>query len=964
MKLVPLIYSLALIFGTTYYVRPDGGTPAQCTGKVNAPYPGTGLAQPCAFRSLHDATRIATYTDRIELLAGANFDTSSPFTFGDKGPPPTNTEADYLIVTTTDPAGIPAALSNYPRELVRLTTAMAVRMPKLRSTSSEPVLNLARGVKWVRFEGLEFTAVDNGVQTIRLVQSDFDGRVQSVADMPDHVSFRRNWFHPPQETGVPMSSTNIARSVENAMYLDMNNSELLNNAFTGFAGRFKYGGEAGNPMTSSNWLITLGENNVARNNFFGAWTYAVFSGGSGIPRWAVTASATVSNCQGNPSTQCDFSSVTGLTVGTPVAIFVSTSTSQNKWGAAFVKSISGQTVVFERPLCQSFDGSNSCTNQNGTPANGDRAQWDGLQPRNFLFERNAFVHDREWALLLGECGGKGYDEIKSGINFHFNANLYEGCSGHTVTVRNQNGDFTWASISGLKRTNNYYRNSNNIFVAFCQDAIPTRRSSGLLWHNNLIVGAELNQHFRGGTLSGNWTNCDSPTITNNTVAWTPAGNNFTNFGVMNNPTIRDNILPMGQNACFAGGTTIPMPNCWVNGDIRNNVLVNVGTTEYEQEWWMGPFPNQILFHSWSSVGFVNPTQFLDANGDYRLKPDSVIKGKGSDGKDPGADVDLVTKTVFGSEPLPSPTVTPTPVPSPTVQPTPQPTPQPSPTPLPTPQPTPVPTPTPDIPSGQVVLSGKTFFALDGGPFQFTTVVLTDSKGARREFSTQDGTYNFIVAPGSYQLHIEQSGGYNASPGRIYVTNATETMTGLGILNFTIGPDSWFQQGADHCVPGGGACPPGQPTPTPTPIVTPTPTPTPMPTPTVTPTPQPTPTATPLPSPSPTPTATPTPTPEPTPLPTPSPTPSPLPACSISVPDTITLPRNSSTNVIVTVSTGSSPLPIVVRAIPATGQVVISPVQRSAAASGPLSFLLRSKNNPSSVRWESICGTKTTQVLIR
>ncbi len=33
----------------TYYVRPDGGSPEQCTGLVDAPYPGRGTHQPCAW---------------------------------------------------------------------------------------------------------------------------------------------------------------------------------------------------------------------------------------------------------------------------------------------------------------------------------------------------------------------------------------------------------------------------------------------------------------------------------------------------------------------------------------------------------------------------------------------------------------------------------------------------------------------------------------------------------------------------------------------------------------------------------------------------------------------------------------------------------------------------------------------------------------------------------------------------
>lgn len=35
--------------GQVYYVRPDGGSPEQCTGLVNDPYKGSGTSQPCAW---------------------------------------------------------------------------------------------------------------------------------------------------------------------------------------------------------------------------------------------------------------------------------------------------------------------------------------------------------------------------------------------------------------------------------------------------------------------------------------------------------------------------------------------------------------------------------------------------------------------------------------------------------------------------------------------------------------------------------------------------------------------------------------------------------------------------------------------------------------------------------------------------------------------------------------------------
>ncbi|MFZ5879128.1 MAG: S-layer homology domain-containing protein [Chloroflexota bacterium] len=56
---------VVLASGTAYYVRADGGNAQQCTGLVDAPYPGSGTNQPCAwdhpFRALPpgEAPRIA-----------------------------------------------------------------------------------------------------------------------------------------------------------------------------------------------------------------------------------------------------------------------------------------------------------------------------------------------------------------------------------------------------------------------------------------------------------------------------------------------------------------------------------------------------------------------------------------------------------------------------------------------------------------------------------------------------------------------------------------------------------------------------------------------------------------------------------------------------------------------------------------------------------------------------------------
>jgi hypothetical protein len=72
--------------------------------------------------------------------------------------------------------------------------------------------------------------------------------------------------------------------------------------------------------------------------------------------------------------------------------------------------------------------------------------------------------------------------------------------------------------------------------------------------------------------------------------------------------------------------------------------------------------------SLTAVGFVDLV-----GKDYRLATSSPYKGKGTDGKDPGADIDALAAAQGGaSTPTPLPEPTPTPTPSPTPSPTPAP----------------------------------------------------------------------------------------------------------------------------------------------------------------------------------------------------------------------------------------------------------------------------------------------------
>lgn len=639
-----------------WYVRSDGGTTTQCAGHTDAAYPGSGSAQACAYLNPQDAYNAANFGDTIKLKAGQTFQTTVDDPFGewflpDKGTPPTGTDADYITITTTDPSGTPAALLGYPATLTRITPAMAVNMPHVRAEGSTPLFRVRNGAKYWRLKGLDISNVDNGWQCIVLIQD--SGNQGSLADRPDHILIEQNWIHPIEEVGTVLTSGNVARTIENAIYLTVTNSTVQNNAIQGFVGRVKYGGDAGGRMTSAGWLMG-GANLTMQNNLVEAWTYAFFAGGGGVPDYAVTGGATVVSC--SSATVCTFSDVVDLAVNDPLAVFVATA---GVWGSTFAQSISGNTVTFNAPLCHSFDGNNTCASISGTPSNGASTRWKGLQNvETALLKRNIFAHYPEWASLMnGDCGGKGYAELKSARNLTIDGNVFQGCTGITITVRNQTGDFPFASLDGLTISNNYWTGSDNIFVGFLRDSSPTPKSRNVIWHNNLYVGLNTNVSvgLAGGRLSGNFGGGENLTITNNTVAWNKANQpgaslsawrNFISFTTINVPpqsmgntvtglTIQNNILPLGQNQCFGGNGTMSL--CWVSPTVSNNVFVNADgwSNEEVNNSWRTLYPNNNFTDTYASVGFTSPDTNLTSAGNYKLLQTSQYISAGTGGSTPG-----------------------------------------------------------------------------------------------------------------------------------------------------------------------------------------------------------------------------------------------------------------------------------------------------------------------------------------
>ncbi|MCJ7583899.1 MAG: S-layer homology domain-containing protein [Anaerolineales bacterium] len=90
---------------TVWYVRPNGGSPEQCTGRVNAPYPGSGTIQPCAwdhpFRALPPGgTPRITGGDTLIIASG-----SYMMGYGASGAENCDYEGSYDCLMSSIPSG-------------------------------------------------------------------------------------------------------------------------------------------------------------------------------------------------------------------------------------------------------------------------------------------------------------------------------------------------------------------------------------------------------------------------------------------------------------------------------------------------------------------------------------------------------------------------------------------------------------------------------------------------------------------------------------------------------------------------------------------------------------------------------------------------------------------------------------------------------------------------------------------
>jgi hypothetical protein len=125
-------------------------------------------------------------------------------------------------------------------------------------------------------------------------------------------------------------------------------------------------------------------------------------------------------------------------------------------------------------------------------------------------------------------------------------------------------------------------------------------------------------------------------------------------GPMKNFVFTNNILSMGKypvwstgggpkNCAFFDKPLTTFDACFKPYTFAGNVLMG-DTTAYPSSAWP---PRNFFPSTAKDVRFVN---YSGGNGgDYHLQPSSPYKGKGTDGKDPGADIDAINSATAGVE---------------------------------------------------------------------------------------------------------------------------------------------------------------------------------------------------------------------------------------------------------------------------------------------------------------------------
>jgi len=558
--------------------------------------------------------------DTIVLPAGAKFQGQ-----GDKGFVfPAKNCTDYITVTTSAPSSLPVG-----RVEMSHSAAMPKLLPPSFGGSTYAAMTFPANSKFWKIVGVEVTTLPGQPYAGVLIDVGPDA---SWHNAPSDLIFDRVYVHSLEDGTDQVEATSRIGFNVFARRLTLKNSRVV----------FSAGYEKGTKAVDNQYafLCIAGPGPITiDNSFLSAWYNILFTGGASLPtenRATVSPGATLS--------RATLSTVNNLHVGDLIAL----KQSDSYYGAAKVIAINGNAVDY---IPYNTTWGNSGSPLNAPPISPGDAQWNGYLPQGFTITRNTFyINPKVAQAIYAQTGNspKGFFEIKAMDGMLMEGNDFQGYpSNWAFTSRNQTtphgAPSVWSTIKNVTLRSNRFLSSipygYRVIIFQLEDNYATSTPGGnILVENNLLTNVGKVADLSGGS---------GVTFRHNTFIANLGSSMIENIGTtVPNFVFKDNIAANNE---YGVHCQTPDYSCFpslFNGNMLGNVIV--GSAMPERPTCGSPYPpRNYCVGTIDKIGFVNI-----ANGNYRLAQTSPYKGKASDGKDPGIDMDSLMLAIAASSTAP------------------------------------------------------------------------------------------------------------------------------------------------------------------------------------------------------------------------------------------------------------------------------------------------------------------------
>jgi len=576
------------------------------------------------------ALNAANLGDTIVLQAGATYMPAVDSFFLPAKSLGTGTDADYITIRTSNLAGIAP-------DGQRIDPALhGSSLARLVGKTGYAVVTANAGAHHYKFIGIEITTTGNtSVYTPDLVNLGAYFTRQQRLDT-NHIFFDRVFIHAAEISASNLFPTTLERTSGRGIGAGITELWVVNSYIAGFCGKYPSATpNAGQMIDAYGIYSDTGPGPIhIVNNYIEAQFNNIFIGGAGMttPNTGTVSNGTVSSAT--------LSNVNNLAVGDlialPYAACNPTNTGNSRvkpWETGKVTSINGNNITFSIVQAQ-----NSCVP--AAPDNGGTARWKGDLIHDLEVRRNTLNKPDVWNSFSYP---KAWIEIKQLRNGVIDGNdMYSGIgTAIALTARNEDGASPWSTVENVTISNNRIRGYKWGFSLLMTDnEQPTMMGGNIAIRNNLfyqpkpVTGSAANflQMVAGHDISAEHNTLVQP------------GSPVVDDLPTPNFIFRNNIVANYQYGMQCTISPYTLSTCWSN-------LVMLGNVIIDTRWDKGEGPLSIRYprgnyyvNSSNEIGFVN----MD-NGDYRLAPSSKVRGKASDGQDPGCDIPELMKALNGNQ---------------------------------------------------------------------------------------------------------------------------------------------------------------------------------------------------------------------------------------------------------------------------------------------------------------------------